>query len=80
MLVTPTMMFVAPPADVDELSTRNRFIRFTYPFDVLGWPAIALPCGIAEDGLPASVQLAGRPDEDALVVAAARALEAALAP
>ena len=80
VLVTPTMMFVAPPADVDEISTRNRFIRFTYPFDVLGWPAIALPCGIAEGGLPASVQIAGRPGEDALVLAAARALEAALAP
>jgi aspartyl-tRNA(Asn)/glutamyl-tRNA(Gln) amidotransferase subunit A len=79
LLVTPTMMFVAPAADVDEISTRNRFIRFTYPFDALGWPALALPCGPAEDGLPASVQIAARPGEDALVLAAGRALEAALA-
>jgi Asp-tRNA(Asn)/Glu-tRNA(Gln) amidotransferase A subunit family amidase len=50
-------------------------IRFTYPFNALGWPALALPCGDAEDGLPASVQLVGRPGDDGLVLAAGRALE-----
>ena len=80
LLVTPTMMFVPPAADIDEISSRSGFVRFTYPFDVLGWPAIALPCGPAEDGLEASVQLVGRPGSDALVLAAAALLEAALAP
>lgn len=70
LLVTPTIGFVAPPADVDELTIRERGIRFTYPFDSLGWPALALPCGAAEDGLPASVQIAGRRGDDALVLAA----------
>ena len=79
LLVTPTMMFVPPPADIDEISTRTRFIRFTYPFDVLGWPAIALPCGPAEDGLDASVQLVGRAGADGLVLGAAARLEEALA-
>jgi aspartyl-tRNA(Asn)/glutamyl-tRNA(Gln) amidotransferase subunit A len=79
LLVTPTMMFVAPAADIDEISTRNRFVRFTYPFDVLGWPALALPCGSAEDGLPASVQVVGRAGADALVLAAGALLERELA-
>jgi aspartyl-tRNA(Asn)/glutamyl-tRNA(Gln) amidotransferase subunit A len=78
LLLTPTLGFVPPPADVDELATREGFIRFTYPFNLLGWPALALPCGPAEHGLPASVQIVGRPGEDALVLAAARLLEAAL--
>ncbi|MGZ4388991.1 MAG: amidase family protein, partial [Gaiellaceae bacterium] len=70
LLVTPTIGFVAPPDDVDELTIRERGIRFTYPFDSLGWPALALPCGAAEDGLPASVQIVGRAGDDELVLAA----------
>jgi aspartyl-tRNA(Asn)/glutamyl-tRNA(Gln) amidotransferase subunit A len=70
LLVTPTMAGVPPPADADERELRGRGIRFTYPFDCLGWPALALPCGLAEDGLPASVQLVGRPGDDARVLAA----------
>ena len=69
LLLTPTVEFVAPPDDVDELAIRERGIRLTYPFDSLGWPALALPCGPAEDGLPASVQLVGRPGDDARVLA-----------
>ena len=74
LLVTPTIGFVAPPADVDELTIRERGIRFTYPFDSLGWPALALPCGPAEDGFPASIQLVGRPGDDSRVLAAGRLL------
>ena len=70
LLVTPTVGFVAPPADVDELTIRERAIRFTFPFDSLGWPALALPCGPAEDGLDASIQLVGRRGDDARVLAA----------
>lgn len=70
LVVTPTIGFVAPPADIDELEIRERAIRFTYPFDSLGWPALAIPCGAAEDGLPASIQLVGRPGDDELVLGA----------
>jgi aspartyl-tRNA(Asn)/glutamyl-tRNA(Gln) amidotransferase subunit A len=80
VLVVPTLAFVAPPVGIPELDLRVDMIRFTFPFNVLGWPALALPCGPAEDGLPASVQLVGRPGSDALVLAAGLALEAALVP
>jgi Asp-tRNA(Asn)/Glu-tRNA(Gln) amidotransferase A subunit family amidase len=79
LLLTPTLAMVAPPATVDELEIRLRMIQFTIPFNALGWPALALPCGPEEDGLPASAQLVGRPGTDALVLAAGEALEAALA-
>jgi aspartyl-tRNA(Asn)/glutamyl-tRNA(Gln) amidotransferase subunit A len=74
LIVTPTVPFVAPPADVDELEIRSGAISLTYPFSSLGWPALALPCGAAENGLPASVQLAGRAGDDARVLAAGRLL------
>jgi aspartyl-tRNA(Asn)/glutamyl-tRNA(Gln) amidotransferase subunit A len=77
LLLTPTTPFVAPFADADERTIRDAAIRFTYPFNVLGWPALAIPFGTAENGLPTSVQLAGRAGDDALVLAAGELLERA---
>ncbi len=79
LLVTPTVAFVPPPADIDELELRGRGTLLTYPFSSLGWPALALPCGPAEDGLPASIQLAAPAGADARVLAAGRLLATALA-
>ncbi len=79
VLVTPTVPFVAPPAEVDELEIRAGATSLTYPISSLGWPALALPCGPAEDGLPASVQVTARAGQDALVLAAGRLLESLLA-
>jgi aspartyl-tRNA(Asn)/glutamyl-tRNA(Gln) amidotransferase subunit A len=78
LVLTPTLLCVAPPAPADELALRDRLIRLTYPFNATGWPAAAVPCGPAEDGLPASAQLAAPSGQDALVLGAAKALERAL--
>ena len=79
LLITPTLAFVAPPAMKDDLEIRDAMIRFTYPFNVLGWPALALPCGPAEGRLPASIQLVAPIGEDASVLAAGSLLELGLA-
>ena len=79
VLLTPTMPMVAPPVGPGDLVLRERMIQLTRPFNATGWPALALPCGGAEQGLPASIQVVGRPGEDALVLAVGRTLEAALA-
>jgi len=78
LVLTPTLAFVAPELPVDDLEIRATAIRFTIPFNSLGWPALALPCGPAEDGLPASLQIAGRPGADALVLAAGKIVESRL--
>src|SRR4051794_21956829 len=78
LLVTPALPFVAPYAGQDERELRQGLTRLTWPFNVLGAPALALPCGPAEDGLPASVQIAARPGEDGLVLAAGVLLESLL--
>jgi aspartyl-tRNA(Asn)/glutamyl-tRNA(Gln) amidotransferase subunit A len=78
LLVTPTLACVAPQVGIGDITLRVTLIRNTLPFNALGWPALALPCGPAEDGLPASVQLVGRPGADALVLAAGELLSDAL--
>jgi aspartyl-tRNA(Asn)/glutamyl-tRNA(Gln) amidotransferase subunit A len=78
LVLTPTLPCVAPPlgaGGTGDLNVRETLLRFTYPFSSLGWPALALPCGAAEDGLPASLQIAGRAGDDALVLAAGALLE-----
>ncbi len=75
LVLTPTLVCVAPPAPADELALRGTLTRLTFPLNALGWPAAALPCGAAEEGLPASVQLAAPAGQDALVLGAAAALE-----
>jgi aspartyl-tRNA(Asn)/glutamyl-tRNA(Gln) amidotransferase subunit A len=79
VLLTPAMPMVAPPVGIGDLALRERMISLTRPFNATGWPALALPCGQAEDGLPASLQVAARPGADALVLAVAGRLERALA-
>jgi aspartyl-tRNA(Asn)/glutamyl-tRNA(Gln) amidotransferase subunit A len=78
LVVTPTLQMVAPPSGIGDLALRERMIELTFPWSVVGAPTLALPCGAAEHGLPASVQLAGRRGDDALVLAAGRLLERAL--
>jgi aspartyl-tRNA(Asn)/glutamyl-tRNA(Gln) amidotransferase subunit A len=79
LVVTPTIPMVAPPLGIGDLALRERMIELTLPWNTVGAPALALPCGPAENGLPASIQLIGKPGDDALVLAASRLLERALA-
>jgi aspartyl-tRNA(Asn)/glutamyl-tRNA(Gln) amidotransferase subunit A len=74
LLVTPTLPVVAPEVGVGDAVLRPVLIRNTLPFNALGWPALAIPCGPAEDGLPASAQVVGRAGADALVLAAGTSL------
>lgn len=49
----------------------------TTPFNVTGGPALAQCVGFTEDGLPLSMQIVGRPFDDATVLRVAHAYEAA---
>jgi Asp-tRNA(Asn)/Glu-tRNA(Gln) amidotransferase A subunit family amidase len=48
---------------------------YSAPAALTGVPAVALPCGFDSAGLPLSLQLMGRPFEDATVLRAAHAYE-----
>jgi aspartyl-tRNA(Asn)/glutamyl-tRNA(Gln) amidotransferase subunit A len=49
--------------------------RLTYPWNLLGLPAISVPCGTDADGLPIGAQIAGPSFGEAAVLRAAAALE-----
>ena len=78
LVIAPTLPIPPPPVGVDELEVRDRMTQLTFPLNAVGAPALALPCGRTEDGLPVSLQLFARPGDDALVLAAAALLETAL--
>jgi Asp-tRNA(Asn)/Glu-tRNA(Gln) amidotransferase A subunit family amidase len=70
LLSTPTMPGPAPRLGVPAST------RFTAPFNLLGWPAISVPVGRTAERLPLSLQLVGRPWEEATVLRAAVVVEA----
>ena len=47
------------------------------PFNITGSPTLALPCGFSASGLPLSLQLAGRPFDEATVLRVGHAYEQA---
>jgi aspartyl-tRNA(Asn)/glutamyl-tRNA(Gln) amidotransferase subunit A len=47
------------------------------PFNMTGLPALAVPCGFSSQGLPLSLQLAGRPFDEATVLRVGHAYEQA---
>jgi amidase len=80
VLPIPAPPHVEPstPIDVDG-EQRDYWQVFTansFPFNVTGQPATALPVGLASSGLPVGVQLVGRRQTDRHLLAVAAALEA----
>lgn len=74
-LVSPTCPIPAPPIDaVDE--TVSPLSRLTRAANYLDLPGISVPCGLTDEGLPAGLQILGRPQDEAGVVTLAAAFEA----
>jgi len=80
VLITPAAPFTAPattpPVDTPEGAMEG---LFTAVFNVTGAPALVLPCGWDEHGLPIGIQLSARAGADMALLAAASLIEEALA-
>ena len=77
VLATPTSTTVASTF-AQAWDTTVAFPRnYTSPFNMSGLPALALPCGFSGEGLPISLQLAGRPFDEATVLRVGHAYEQA---
>jgi Asp-tRNA(Asn)/Glu-tRNA(Gln) amidotransferase A subunit family amidase len=71
LLVSPTLSIFPPAAGVDDIE----LVRMTCIWDNNGWPAISVPVGLSEGGLPIGFQIVARPWQEALVLRAARVIE-----
>jgi amidase len=83
VLITPVMGGTAVPIrrweGVGALRTllgQTRFYCFTPAWNHLGNPAAAVPAGFDADGMPLSVMLIGRPNDEATLLSLAAQLEA----
>jgi aspartyl-tRNA(Asn)/glutamyl-tRNA(Gln) amidotransferase subunit A len=77
VLVTPTTPGPAPAFDT-VLNPDFPFARSNMaPFNMTGLPALAVPCGFTASGLPLSLQIAGRPFDEATTLRVGHAYEQA---
>jgi aspartyl-tRNA(Asn)/glutamyl-tRNA(Gln) amidotransferase subunit A len=69
VLVTPTIVEPAALSADTDLSKRLLQPSYTGPFNLLGYPGLALPAGFSSDlGLPLSAQIVGAPFSEALLL------------
>ena len=54
--------------------------RLTYPYNLTGLPAISVPCGFDDEGLPIGLQIAARPFEETTLLRCAAAVERSIGP
>ena len=82
LLLTPATPTTAPR--IGELNieiggvaedVRLASTRLVRPFNVLGWPALAMPCGKSRAGLPIGLQLVTSANNEDALLAAGEALE-----
>ncbi len=81
-LATPTVAVPAPDVWAQVLTIHGVergvpevLARYTAPFNLIGLPALSVPCGVSRDGLPIGLQLVGRPFAEADVLAAGHAYQ-----
>lgn len=84
VLLTPTVAHRPPEVGIiDGRGTIGSALRslpaiaYVAIWNVAGNPAAAVPCGLGSDGLPTSVQLVGRTNDEATLVSLAAQIEAA---
>jgi len=77
LVLSPTLGFTAPViSSVGPAERIPALVAYTLAVNLAGFTAAAIPCGFV-DGLPISLQVIAPPNQEALVLRAARAFEQA---
>ncbi|MFH8240524.1 amidase [Streptomyces sp. NPDC018321] len=83
VLLTPALARRSPSAApwhergwLRNIAADSAYSPFTPPWNLTGWPAMAVPVGALPSGAPAAVQLVGRPGSEAALLELAERIEA----
>jgi len=85
LIAAPTQAFTPPRIGVDEVAFAGKpavdvtyaMCALTQVFNILCWPAISVPSGRDDAGMPVGLQLASLPWQESYCLAAAAVVEAA---
>lgn len=84
LLLTPTLNVppfetgIQGPETIEGREVGSTYwLSFTFPMNMTGQPAATVPAGFTADGLPVGMQITGRHLDDAMVLRASAAFEAA---
>ena len=85
LVASPAQAFTPPHIGVTEVPFAGKdafdvtfaMCGLTQIFNILGWPAISVPCGRDDAGMPVGLQLAALPWRESYCLAAAAIVEAA---
>ncbi|MGW8066116.1 amidase [Streptomyces ziwulingensis] len=83
VLLTPALARRSPKAGpwhergwLRNIVANTAYSPFTPPWNLTGWPAMAVPVGTLPSGAPCAVQLVGRPGSEAALLELAERIEA----
>jgi aspartyl-tRNA(Asn)/glutamyl-tRNA(Gln) amidotransferase subunit A len=77
LILSPSTGTTAPPAGLEMIETTRRLVRLTYGWSLAGLPALSIPCGFSDDGLPAGLQLAATRFRETVLIRAGAAYQRA---
>lgn len=82
ILLSPTVPFLAPDIGVEKVvvngkpyQVRQGLMKFTFLFNYIGLPALSLPCGKSNNGLPIGAQFVGGWNQENLIYRIAHSVE-----
>ena len=82
LLLSPTMAVPAFPVGEHPTEIAGKkvhrfwgFLPYTFPINMVGYPAASIPCGFSNEGLPIGLHIVGRPGDEGTVLAASAAFE-----
>jgi amidase len=82
VLITPGLAQLPLPAFgwherswIANIWSNAQYAPFAAPWNLAGWPAMTVPAGLHPSGMPAAVQLVGRPGSEATLLGLAAQIE-----